>query len=254
MSLRLVAIVPLVLLSSCAWMLSAPTPMPSLEYSRSAEKPRRCLLVMLPGRGDRAADYAAHGFLEALQKRPLAVDAVVPDAVVGYYARRNLIERLRDDVVEPARRKGYEQVWVLGISMGGLGSLLYAKAQPEVNGVMLLAPFLGDADVLEEIGKAGGPRSWTPRRASDDDYQRDLWAYLQQVLASDQPRLSLGFGEQDRMADGHRLLAGALPADRVYRTTGGHDWDAWSRLWNAMLDRSEFATACAEPASHPENP
>lgn len=254
MSLRRFVFLPLALLSGCAWMLSAPTPMPSLEYSRPAEKPRRCLLVMLPGRGDRAADYAAHGFLEALQKRPLAVDAVVPDAVVGYYARRTLIERLRDDVVEPARRKGYEQVWVLGISMGGLGSLLYAKEQPGVTGVMLLAPFLGDADVLEEIEKAGGPRSWTPRRASDDDYQRDLWAYLQRVLASDQPRLALGFGEQDRMADGHRLLASALPADRVYRTTGGHDWEAWARLWNALLDRSDFATACAEPAIHPETP
>ncbi|MBI5543843.1 MAG: alpha/beta fold hydrolase [Deltaproteobacteria bacterium] len=235
--------------SGCAALLPAPTPMASLQYQRQADQPKRCLLLMLPGRGDRADDYAKHGFIEALQKRPLEVDAVAANAVVGYYARRTLLERLREDVLEPAKAQGYEQVWVVGISMGGLGSLLYAKEHPGFAGVVLLAPFLGDEAVIEEIEKVGGLGKWAPpAEIARDDYQRDLWRWLKGAVEKGQPRLLLGFGEQDFMARSHRLLAAALPEGSTFRTEGKHDWGTWSRLWNRLLDDSELARACAAPA------
>ena len=220
--------------------------MASLKYDRASAQPRRCLLVMLPGRGDHAEEYARHGFIEALRKRPLAVDVVTADATFGYYARRTLMPRLREDVIEPAKAKGYEQVWFLGISMGGLGSLLYAKANPEFTGIVLLAPFLGDNDVIEEISKAGGVTGWTPGVITEDDYQHDLWRYLKESVAKGAPRITLGVGEEDRLAAGHRLLASALPADHVFRTSGAHDWPTWTKLWDTVLTQSDFATSCAE--------
>jgi hypothetical protein len=45
----------------------------------------------------------------------------------------------------------------------------------------------------------------------------------------------MGYGVDDRFAFSHRLLAAALPADRVFTTEGGHDWPEWMRLWRRML-------------------
>ncbi|HEY3446458.1 MAG TPA: hypothetical protein VGK67_08830 [Myxococcales bacterium] len=233
-------------LAGCAAMLPAPVPMASVKSAREEGKPHKCLLVMLPGRGDRASDYRTHGFFEALEARPLSVDAVAADAVFGYYARRTLFERLRVDVVEPAKARGYEQVWFLGISMGGLGALLNAKSEGGVTGAVLLAPFVGDEDVIQEIEKAGGPAAWKPGVIAQDDYQRELWKWLQGALPKDEPRLTLGFGESDRMAASHRLLASALPEGRVFRAEGAHDWPTWKKLWNAVLDGSDFSRSCAE--------
>ena len=245
-------VIPLALaLSGCAAMLPAPVPMESLRYERDPGKPQRCLLVMLPGRGDHARDYASHGFIEALRKRPMSVDVVAADAVFGYYARRTLVERLRTDVIEPARAKGYEQVWLMGISMGGLGSLFYSKANPGFAGAVLLAPFLGEEEVIDEIAKAGGPATWKPGNVTEDDWGRELWRWLIAAVAKDDPKIVLGFGESDRLAKGHRLLASILPEGRVYRTEGIHDWPAWTKLWDAVLDRSELSKACGEASAAP---
>ncbi|HEU0105846.1 MAG TPA: hypothetical protein VFT38_06715, partial [Vicinamibacteria bacterium] len=37
-----------------------------------------------------------------------------------------------------------------------------------------------------------------------------------------------------------RLLASALPADRVLVAPGGHDWKAWDRLWTEFLAHGAF--------------
>ncbi|MGC4116867.1 MAG: hypothetical protein QM765_20360 [Myxococcales bacterium] len=246
--LKLVAISALaaLALSGCAAMLPAPVPMTSVKALRGEGKPHKCLLVMLPGRGDSADDYRTHGFFDALQKRPLSVDAVAANAVFGYYARRTLFERLETDVVEPAKARGYEQVWFLGISMGGLGTLMNAKTQGGVTGAVLIAPFVGDEDVIDEVEKAGGAAAWKPGPIAEDDYQRDLWRWLQAALPKDEPRITLAFGESDRMARSHRLLATALPEGRTFRTDGAHDWPTWSKLWDAILDGSDFSRSCAE--------
>lgn len=47
--------------------------------------------------------------------------------------------------------------------------------------------------------------------------------------------LYLGYATDDRFAFSHRLLAAALPPERVFTTEGGHDWPEWTRLWRRML-------------------
>lgn len=247
--MRPLATLAVLSLSGCAAMLPAPVPMASVQSLREAG-PGRCLLVMLPGRGDRAQDFAAKGFLEAIQKRPrLSVDAVAADAVFGYYARRTLFERLETDVLAPLKARGNDQVWLLGISMGGLGTLLEAKNRSGWAGAILLAPFLGEAELVAEIERAGGPAKWEPGKVDPDDYQRELWAWLKGALPRDEPRITLAYGEQDRMAAQQRVLAAALPEGRVFRAPGGHDWATWTRLFDEVLDRSDFARACAASAA-----
>jgi hypothetical protein len=49
------------------------------------------------------------------------------------------------------------------------------------------------------------------------------------------PRIVLGYGLQDRTVRGLGLVAGVLPGDHVFTSSGGHDWRTWKRLWRAML-------------------
>jgi enterochelin esterase-like enzyme len=47
----------------------------------------------------------------------------------------------------------------------------------------------------------------------------------------------LGFGNEDSFAEGHRLLAAALPSNQVLIVRGGHQWSVWQQLWQGFLER-----------------
>jgi pimeloyl-ACP methyl ester carboxylesterase len=230
--------------------LPAPVPMRSVSTRAHATRRARCLIVFLPGIGDSDAVFAEHGFVEALRSRNLSVDTISANATIGYYARRTLRDRLEIDILKPALRLGYEKIWFAGVSMGGLGSLLVAmKYGPQLAGVILMAPYLGDDRLLTEISDAGGLATWTPAAKSDDaDYPRDLWRWLKIAteVPESAPPIYLASGDQDKLAKGHRLLGARLPPARRFRTRGNHDWGPWSRLWANFLDHSDFRDSCAE--------
>jgi enterochelin esterase-like enzyme len=48
--------------------------------------------------------------------------------------------------------------------------------------------------------------------------------------------LYLGYGREDRFAQGLDLMAQALPPAAVQVIEGGHDWSTWSVLWERFLD------------------
>jgi pimeloyl-ACP methyl ester carboxylesterase len=207
----------------------------------------RCLVVFLPGFGDDERVFIDHGFGDALRARNLSVDTIFARATYGYYARRTILTRLRQDVIDPATAVGYPQIWVVGVSMGGLGALLLAKEpDAKIAGVYLLAPYLGDDDLLREIDRAGGLARWEPAASSSKAYDRDLWGFLKiatQHLDAP-PAIFLGAGDHDKLAYGHRLLAAALPQSRVFSTRGRHDWESWSILWADFLDHADFRARC----------
>jgi S-formylglutathione hydrolase FrmB len=218
-------------LSGCAWMYPTAVPLHDAWYPRAATGSASTLLVLLPGRGDDLQAFAAHGFVDDVRASGAPVDIVAVDAHLGYYLRSTIVDRLWTDVVEPARRRGYAHVWIAGISMGGLGALALAREHGDaLERVIVLAPFLGPKDLLEQIAAAGGPARWTPTDPSDR-YQR-LWAWL--GGPSPKPTLQLAFGTDDRLAPGHRLLAQLLPPDAVLEEAGGHEWVTWRKLWRRL--------------------
>jgi pimeloyl-ACP methyl ester carboxylesterase len=197
----------------------------------------RELLVFLPSVFDVVEDYEAHGFLRAVRETGHAVDMLLVEAHLGYYAARTVLERLRQDVIDPARAR-YASIGLIGISMGGLGALLYAARYPgHVTDVALLTPFVGEARIIEDITAAGGPRSWSPSPAVELEYQEELWNWLKAYdpARREYPRIVLGYGLQDRTVPGLGLLAGILPGDHVFTSADRHDWRTWTRLWRAML-------------------
>ena len=100
-----------------------------------------------------------------------------------------------------------------------------------VDGLFLLAPFLGDDGVLDALREGRNP---------DEPFAR-IWGWLTSTRRAD---ITLGFGEADRYARGHRRLAGLLPANRVLVGAGGHRWPVWEELWAAMLASGRLQRAC----------
>jgi hypothetical protein len=238
------------LISACVGPMRAPVPMHFVEHP-AATPPAKCLFVFLPGMGDRAETFEQRGFVEPFRSRALSVDIRSADAIYGYYIRGSFVERLSTDVIAPAKARGYQEIWLVGPSMGGFGSLFYSRSHvDEITGALAIAPFLGDRPVIEEIVKAGGLKKWqAPARVETPDrdtYQRELWRWLQASTQGKEkaPLLFVGYGTSDSLKTADALLAAELPPSRVFLTEGGHEWPAWRRILDSFLDSPEFATHC----------
>lgn len=220
---------------------ATPRPLPVVPVAASAPT-AATLVVFLPGRGDRMEDFEREGLVAAMRRAGVRADWVGVDAHLGYYLNRSVVDALRDDILRPARARGYRRIVVVGVSLGGLGALLCARDAPAlVDALVLLAPYLGDrAAFFAEVERAGGPAAWaTGRPGRADDVAAELWTFLGQQHAR-LPPTWLGWGESDRLAAGHRLLAPLLPAERVRVIAGGHTWTIWRELWRELCENSEL--------------
>lgn len=225
------------------------------DRSPSCHPRANTLLAFLPGVYDTPEDLVREGFVAALRARRLPVDVVLVDAHVGYYTDESIEHRLHDEIVTPARAAGYRSIWLAGISLGGLGCLAYAQAYPRgVDGLILLAPYLGNRGLLQEIETAGGLAAWHARAARSTGEER-VWHWIADLPAyRDALPVYLGFGDADRFVASHRLLAGQLPASHVISHAGGHDWPVWHSLWAGFLDHRELTARfadCALPGDRP---
>jgi pimeloyl-ACP methyl ester carboxylesterase len=251
---KLLSALVLASLAACFSIPRPRTPVSALTFEHTGEVPSRTLIVLLPGRFNAPDEFVEQGFVEAVRERGLAADLRIVDAHLGYYVNRVFEKRLREDVFQPARRRGYDTIWVVGISLGGLGSLLYAGAHPEdVDGIFAMAPYLGVDDAVEEVRAAGGLLEWTPGALDPKDYSRNLWAWLKGYTqpGAKRPPLYLAYGTDDDFALANAMLARHLPPERVFREAGGHDWPVWLKLWERFLDTAPFERLAPNPAVQP---
>lgn len=214
-----------------------------IEDAAACKAPARVLIVLLPGAYDTPADFVKNGFVSALRQRKVAADLVIADTHIGYFTSELVVKRLHEDIVLPARNKGYEQIWLVGISLGGYGSMLYAKEHgTQIDGLFLMAPFLGNRSLLAEISRAGLDQ-WQAGDIPKADYDRLLWSWIKgysDAASSAQPEwppLYIGYGTEDRFAASNRIIERVLPPGRVTTTEGGHEWLPWQNLWAGFLDR-----------------
>jgi len=246
-------------LSGCAYLpREAAVPMPTRLIRSPCGAPAQVLLVMLPGRGMSLDELEQQGFPAAVFAAGLAVDVLLVDAHAGYYKDRSILERLRLDVIAPARAAGKTSIWLAGISLGGLGALLYADAHPgDIDGVLVLAPYLGELDTAAAVARAGGLSQWRapeamPGPLPDDAIGLQAWRSAQGLVrpaaSAPRPPVFLGWGLSDRFAPAEQVLAEALPKARVFTAPGGHDWDPWLGLWRRMLAASGLPRCPGAPA------
>lgn len=221
------------LLSGCLGLAPTEVPLPSIETADSGSR-NDSVVIMLPGRGDRADTFTREGFERAGIR--WGFDTIAVDAHFGYYRERSLLPRLHEDIIVPAHAAGYENVWLLGISMGGFGSLLYASEHPDqVDGVILLAPFLGDEEAIEHIINNGGVENLAAVRSEIEEHEFAVWSWLREASNGGQPTpVILGYGLSDSMAPGYRALTDIIDPSSVYTLEGGHKWTAWGPLWEKI--------------------
>lgn len=192
-------------------------------------------IVFLPGAFTTAGDFATARFAEAVSERGLGIDLVFTDLELTSVTDRSILERLRSGPLRAARAAGCESVWLAGVSLGAFVALVLAERFPgEVDGLCLIAPYLGTRIVTSEIVRAGGLSRW--RTADAEDEERRVWNFLRTPDAQ-RPPIHLGYGRSDRFADSQRLLAGVLPPESVDVIDGAHDWPTWHTLWQRFLGR-----------------
>jgi len=238
---------------SVACVPKAQVPVPVLEYGQTDASGHTDLLIFLRGIGGSHTDFERFGLIDQVKERNLPVDIVVPNAHYGYYKSESVVDRIKEDIIEPAKQRGYERFWLAGFSMGGLGSLFYIREYPEdIEAVMLVSPFMGWGTIRREIEAAGGIRNWDADSSAIDNWQILIWTFVQDyVTAPDSyPPVYLGYGTTDGVAkNGPSLLADALLDQRVFTMQGGHNYPTFKVLWSKHLDRLESRFADLTPAA-----
>jgi len=223
----------------------------------SAPQPAQRLVVVLPGFGDGVRALERTGIVAAVQSAWPDSDVVLAELTYAYYQEGKAPRRLHEEIIAPARRRGYSEVWLCGASMGGMGVLLYDLSYPRnVDGIVLLAPYLGERALLEEISAAGGLSQWNPgarRELGPDTWQRELWRHLQGWMRD--PALSrnvwMAYGEADRLRMAMPVLAPALRAENILVRPGAHSWSVWTPAMREILTLAGRREISSPPSSLP---
>jgi pimeloyl-ACP methyl ester carboxylesterase len=190
-------------------------------------------MIWLPGAYHSAQDFLDQGFARAAAQRRVPLDLLFVDLQMQHLHDRDVLLRLRSEILLPACESG-AAVWLAGISLGGLVALDYASSHVhELQGLCLLAPYLGNRMLLSEIATSG-LAGWNPGELAESDAEHRIWRYIKARV--DSTKLFLGYGKDDRFSAAHEMLAAALPADWVEVVSGGHEWRTWLNLWEKFLD------------------
>ncbi len=193
-------------------------------------------VLFLPAAYTGPEDFQRAGFVTAVRERDLPVDLVFADVNLQHLTDRTILRRVRHELVLPARALGCRSIWICGISLGGFIGLAYAERYTtEIDGLCLLAPYLGNHMITGEIERAQGVAGWEPGELAADDDERKVWRFIK-THANRDVAIHLGYGSEDRFASSHRMMAEALHPGNVRVVPGGHEWPVWSRLWADFLD------------------
>lgn len=231
--LRAVLLFLLAGLSACAPLGDARLPLP-LEIVPAAAPPARRLVVVLPGRRDDLDALRDAGIARAFTRNWPGADIVLAGATTAYYRDGAVTRRLHEEVIAPARARGVREVWLCGASMGGLGAMLHALEYPgDIDGLILLAPYLGEPELIRSIAAEGGLRAFDrgpARPVTRENFAEEVWKRLAQWAREpgSGPQVWIAFGRDDRLAAAAPLLSELVPAARLLIRDGGHAWRVWT--------------------------
>jgi len=238
-------LIPFVLLALFLLSCTPPiiVPVKTVNFTPPGGKRRPTLLVFLPGLRDNSAVFADKGFISAVRASGFEADMIGVDAHLGYYVKKQFLARMKEDVIDPAKRQGYRNIWLVGISLGGFGALWYDVENPgDLAGVVAFSPYLGEPEVVAEVARAGGLKGWRPAGNAEMDDQHRIWRGLKSYESANRSlnRLYLGYGDKDKFATPDGMLAAVLPREQVFTFKGGHHWSVWRALWDAILKSRVF--------------
>lgn len=243
--MRALAALAVCLLASGCYFTRSPTrPVPALLAHARAGATASCLVMFLPGLLDGPDAFVEHGMIAQLRASGAPCDAVMVDLHYRYYFDGRASDVLYEDVLSPALARGYQEIWLVGISLGGMGATLLAREHGErIAGIILLSPFLGIEPTRSEVARAG-LREWQPGplppAIDDASFSRFVWAYLRgYVDAPDEmPPMYVGWAVGETQEIPSQTLAAVLPESHTATVDGRHDWAAWTELFQILVARA----------------
>jgi pimeloyl-ACP methyl ester carboxylesterase len=204
-------------------------------------KKANTLFILLPGANHLPEDFFTQGFVSAVRQRQLDIDLIMPELAFDQIADQTALVEIHDTVMQPYTALGYRNIWMAGISIGGYIAIDYAHRYPwKLQGLLLLAPYPGNRITTDEIALAGGVRAWAPNAIPDDDTERGNWYWLKNHANTthiNTTEVHLGYGENDRFAEGITMMTQVFPDEYVDKIPGGHAWAVWQQLWHNFLDK-----------------
>jgi len=240
------------LLSACSTGGDVTRPIPTLRVP-APQSPHR-LVVMLPGRGDDLDSLASRGITQIIHRQWPDADLILTGLTMPFYRQGRAAARLHEEILAPAHARHYDEVWLAGISLGGLGALMYDRAYPgEVDGILLISPYLGDKSLYREIEAAGGLDRWRPgpvQAFTPETYQRELWRYIRNwSVGSGRARsVWVAWGDKEGFRDRIGLLAAQLPPGHAFELPGHHNWTLWRPAATVLLEHARLEPVRAENA------
>jgi pimeloyl-ACP methyl ester carboxylesterase len=221
-----------------------------MNRNAQAEMPEEAcdiLLVMVPGMGMKAGDFAANGLIDEVRRRGWPIAVTTLDPGLDAYLDGSIETRLLDVIAAARRDTGTQRIWLAGISLGCQAILRCVRMRPDLaEEAILLTPYLASTGLIAEVGRAGGLRRWSASAMRRNEPERALLTWLATTPPGRLPRIMVGHAQGDRFATTATLLADLLPADRLASVAGAHDWASWRVLWRLILDRNPFGQRTPE--------
>lgn len=205
------------------------------------------LIVFLPGLYDKAEIFKEEQFFTMARNAGIKADMVAASIHIDHLLQERVTERIEKDVFKNAIKSRYKNIWFVGVSLGGLNSLLfYKKHAKDICGVVALAPYLAGKVLTKELQKAGGIKNWSPvyidnsKEVDDNEIMyrnlQKLWIWFKdQDRKNNLKQIFIGYGDEDRYIDTQKLFSVLLPVNNITVIAGKHKWKTGRKLWLKQL-------------------
>ena len=230
------------IVSSCSINSDVNEPV-DLLWDKLGEK-SNSLIIFLPGLYDTAEVFKKKQFFTIAREAGIKADLVAASIHIDHLLQGKLIERMNKDIFQKAVKYRYRNTWLVGLSLGGLNSLLFYSKQPKnICGVVVLAPYLASKSMVKEITGAGGIKKWQATQGIEKKTgeveiieQYKLWQWLkEQYVKNKLGQVFLGYGKQDTFVATANILASLLPVKNVTIIEGRHNLKTTKKLWQQQL-------------------
>lgn len=248
---HVVSILLILICTSCSFYLDTEKPV-ELVWDQSGEKVDS-LVIFLPGLLDTAKTFKEEHFFSSARKAGVKADMVAAGIHLRHLIKKVMIERVEKDIFQHIQDRGYKNIWFVGMSLGGLNSLLfYQKHAKNICGVILLAPYLADESLAKELNGAGNIESWKSKQTETTKVVKQnlrfIWEWLQQqALKNNLDQIYLGYGKSDKYQESISILHNMLDEENVVVIEGKHDWKTAHKIWQQQLssrDKTGLLQTC----------